>query len=260
MSKVQIPLSIVIIAKNEEKYIPLLLKSIRQQSALVNEIIVADAESSDKTKEIALQFGCHVVPGGPPAVGRNSGGVAASSEYMLFLDADMILPTNHTLLTMYSRFLASGADIASVRFVSHQRSKKRSFEEKFGDIVYSGWNVLRQVQKVTGKIVSQGGGCILVKREVFTQIKGFDTTLAVAEDTDFFKRAVGRGYRYTHFPDIALYTSARRFSQPKNLPRYFVSTLAVGALIVLGLYTRKKLVERFSKGYGKLGGDGKNDN
>src|ERR1700744_5008156 len=59
-------------------------------------VLVADAESTDGTREIALGF-CdrlkvEVVKGGLPSVGRNAGAKLATTKYVLFLDADVELP------------------------------------------------------------------------------------------------------------------------------------------------------------------------
>ena len=85
-------LSIVIPAKNEEKYLPKLLASVKKQSFKDYEIIVADNNSKDKTKEIAKSYGCKIVKGGLPGKGRNAGAKIAKGEIILFLDADVILP------------------------------------------------------------------------------------------------------------------------------------------------------------------------
>ena len=66
-------LSIIIPTYNEEEYLPVLLESIKEQSFDDYEVIVADANSTDKTREIAKEYGCIVVDGGLPAVGRNNG-------------------------------------------------------------------------------------------------------------------------------------------------------------------------------------------
>ncbi len=85
-------LSIIIPALNEEKYLPLLLKSIRRQQFFDYEIILADAGSEDKTIEIAKRYNCRIVPGGLPAKGRNEGAKKAKGDPLFFLDADTILP------------------------------------------------------------------------------------------------------------------------------------------------------------------------
>lgn len=76
--------SIVIPTYNEEEYLPKLLESIKMQSYDDYEIIVADANSNDRTREIAEEYGCIVVDGGLPAVGRNNGAKVAKGEIILF--------------------------------------------------------------------------------------------------------------------------------------------------------------------------------
>ena len=65
---------------DEEEYLPVLLDSIKEQSFKDYEIIVADANSTDRTREIAEEYGCTVVDGGMPAVGRNRGPEVAKGE------------------------------------------------------------------------------------------------------------------------------------------------------------------------------------
>ena len=50
-------LSIIIPAYNEERYLPKLLNCIKKQTYRDYEVIVADANSKDKTRQIAKKFG-----------------------------------------------------------------------------------------------------------------------------------------------------------------------------------------------------------
>ncbi|MBU0615524.1 MAG: glycosyltransferase, partial [Nanoarchaeota archaeon] len=84
-------LSIIIPTLNEEKHLPRLLDSITRQRFKDYEIIVADNNSKDKTRDIAKKFGAKVVPGGLPAKARNLGAKAAKGNILLFLDSDVIL-------------------------------------------------------------------------------------------------------------------------------------------------------------------------
>jgi len=55
--------SVIIPSLNEEKYLGRLLDSIQQQHLKPAEIIIADAHSKDRTREIARKYGCKIVDG-----------------------------------------------------------------------------------------------------------------------------------------------------------------------------------------------------
>ncbi len=75
-------ISIIIPTLNEEKYLPKLLRSIKEQDFKEElEIIVADANSEDKTREIAKKFSCKIVEGGLPAKARNEGAKIAKGRF-----------------------------------------------------------------------------------------------------------------------------------------------------------------------------------
>ena len=89
------PVSIVIPARNEEKNLPGLLRSLAAQSLRPVEIIVVDDDSSDRTAEVSRDWDASVIRSGrpPPGWTRKTwacwrGARAATAELLLFLDAD----------------------------------------------------------------------------------------------------------------------------------------------------------------------------
>jgi len=86
--------SIVIPAYNEEKCLGQCLKSIVEQIDQPDEVIVVDNNSTDKTAEIAKQFGAKVVKEEKQGMifARNRGFNEAKYEIMARCDADTILP------------------------------------------------------------------------------------------------------------------------------------------------------------------------
>ena len=97
-------LSIVIPAKNEAAHLPTLLTSLSNQDyphLARTKVFVADAASTDSTREIARSFrgalDVEVIDGGIPSVGRNRGAIRSDSEFVLFLDADVELRNPATL-------------------------------------------------------------------------------------------------------------------------------------------------------------------
>src|SRR5271156_6152169 len=94
-------LTIVIPAKNEAKLIPRLLTSLMNQDyskMSSTRVLVADANSTDGTREVVLSFrdrlNVSVIRGGMPSVGRNLGAAQADSDFVLFLDADIELASS----------------------------------------------------------------------------------------------------------------------------------------------------------------------
>ena len=67
MSKV--PVSVCIIAKNEEKFIEDCLKHLLPYGM---EIIVADTGSTDRTKELAAKYGCRIIDNPKTAPARQA--------------------------------------------------------------------------------------------------------------------------------------------------------------------------------------------
>ena len=206
-------LSIIIPTLNEEKYLPLLLEEIKkqkfaegeedkssssptrvatkggeeeiffefapQQRGSVYEIIIADAGSVDKTLDIAKSYGCKIVPGGLPAKGRNEGAKVAKGELLLFLDADLTLPPDF-LEKSLKEFGNRKLDVAS--YCLEPQTNKKIIKTGFA-LLYNRPITLSQ------RILAYGAMGILVKKEIFKKIKGFDENIKLAEDHYFVRQA-----------------------------------------------------------------------
>lgn len=165
-------ISIVIPALNEEKYLPLLLESIKKQNFKDYEIIVADAGSRDKTIEIAKKYGCIIAPGGLPAKGRNEGAKIAKGETIFFVDADAIMPDDF-LSKAINEYKKRKLDIASFCLIPIPISKVSSF---FLDTFYNQPIVLFE------KTLPHAAMGILIKKELFKKLGGFGEDIKLAED------------------------------------------------------------------------------
>ncbi len=84
-------LSLCMIVKNEEKHLVRCLKSVRD---VVNEIIIVDTGSTDKTKDIARVFGAKLYEfpwTGDFSAARNESLIHAAGDWVLILDADEVI-------------------------------------------------------------------------------------------------------------------------------------------------------------------------
>lgn len=172
-------LSIIIPTYNEEEYLPILLDSIKKQNFNDYEIIIADAHSTDKTREIAESYGCIVVDGGLPAVGRNNGAKVAKGDYLLFLDSDLELTDDYLRNVLYE-FKMERAGIA----ITQMTPLSNKIEDKlFHD--FANYFMIS-----VEKIKPHGAGCygIIAKKELHEKCNGFDENLTFGEDTDYIER------------------------------------------------------------------------
>ncbi len=196
-------LSIVIPTYNEEEYLPRLLASIRSQRFAGYEIIVADARSTDRTREIARRFGARVVEGGMPGPGRNLGAAAAQGDLLLFLDADVVLPDVEWLRNKVGQFGRRGLDAATclIKPLSARMIDRLSH------------NVFNAHMMATQFTMAHAPGfCIFATKALHERIGGFDEGIKLAEDHDYVERASQVG-KFRVMTGSRIRVSVRRFDR-----------------------------------------------
>lgn len=101
-------ITVVIPSLNEIAYLPGLLDALDVQTLIPDDVIVADAGSTDSRAELAQARGARAVRGGMVAVGRNAGARAAGGDLLLFLGADVLPPLYGRSIYTHSAFLGRG--------------------------------------------------------------------------------------------------------------------------------------------------------
>ena len=193
--------SIVIPAKNEERYLPLLLEGLAKQTVLPQQIILADADSTDKTRDIARQHGCTIVEGGLPGVGRNAGAKIATGDVLLFLDADVQIVDPKFIESALNEFTAKHFDIAApdVSLLSGRLA------DKFGHWFYNHYVRLWGAWRPHAP-----GFCIFMRRSLFEAVGGFDPSILLAEDHELAQRA-GKQGKFGFLDSVNVGVTDRRF-------------------------------------------------
>lgn len=175
----QLSLSIIIPTLNESAFLPSLLDALSKQSRRADEIIVADAGSSDGTAELAKRHGARVIQGGTPAVGRNAGAHASKGDYLLFLDADVVPPPDF-IARLLTEFEQKDYEVASCLIVALD-------ENPLDWLICEGTNLYLWITQPVSPHAP--GFCILSKRAKYEALGGFDETLILSEDIDYARRA-----------------------------------------------------------------------
>ncbi|WP_116592036.1 MJ1255/VC2487 family glycosyltransferase [Methanobrevibacter thaueri] len=196
-------ISIIIPTYNEEDYLPNLLDSIKRQNFDGYEVIVADANSTDRTREIAESYGCIVVDGGLPAVGRNNGARVAKGEYLLFLDSDLELTDDYLRNVLYE-FRMEHLGIAI--------TKMKPMSDKIEDKIFHDFANYFMIG--VEKIKPHGAGCygIITKKSLHDECGGFDESLTFGEDTDYIERLAEKE-RFRVLRNARIGVSTRRLEE-----------------------------------------------
>lgn len=248
--------SVIIPTFNEEKYLGHLLESIKKQKLQPDEIIVADNHSQDRTRDIAKYYGCVIVDGGNPAQGRNRGAEKATQEILVFLDADTELDKPAIFNEVIGTFIRKNADVATCY------AKNIETESTLPSTSHIVFNTTKRINKLTTKVINHVigklGFSIIVKRDFFMKIGGFNEEKIVMEDSEFFHRALKYGAKYYVIPSY-ISVSDRRFH--KRDPVSTVKVAVFSTLLVTGMLFGWKQLQKFTDKYqdakGPLGGKGR---
>lgn len=202
--------SIVIPTLNEEKYLPLLLKDLTQQTYTNFEVIHVDGNSDDATVKAAslymkkLPLRTKVVTKRNVSYQRNTGGKMAKGEWVIFMDADNRLPSYFLQGIRYRIDQHSAMDIFTCCVLVDSR-------EIVHAAIQRAWNSALELYFLIGKVMALGA-MIGVKRTIL-KTHVFDETQKVYEDSQFAQSVVDGGYTFMLFKDPAFGVSLRRIEK-----------------------------------------------
>jgi glycosyltransferase involved in cell wall biosynthesis len=198
-------ISIVIPARNEERFIKRTIESLKGTVAYPLEIIVVVNGSKDKTFEISKQYATKTL-NFPEALGpsasRNKGARVATGEILVFLDADTEISDNaiDEILKNFS--------LKTIGVCSAEVSKKIKDKKLRAKIFFAFKNFIHRAKFYKGSIA-----LIFCSKEVFLKANGFDEDMWVGELNDFIRRALEAGAEYKFLDNCHVVTSLRRYEK-----------------------------------------------
>lgn len=201
--------SIVIPTLNEETYLPRLLEDLAKQTFHSFEVIIVDAESEDETQKKAKNFKKKfqkfrflTTTKRNVSYQKNTGGLAAEGQYIIFMDADNQIPQNF-LQKLEEKIKDPKPDI----FTCWSKADSKHTSEIS---IAALFNFILEASKLIQK--PQGfGACIGCQREKFRSCGGFNPKISFAEDVDFIARCYKKKFRYHIFREPQYIVSLRRF-------------------------------------------------
>ena len=199
-------ISVVIPAYNEESAIERCLESLKKQTYKDYDIIVVNAESTDKTAEVSARYTDNVITAktGSPGPARNLGVKSSQSEVIAFTDADTIVAESW-LSEIAKKFEDSKVvGVGGVLRPLDARLLDRIMFKINSDLWY-------RLTAVFGFYQLGTPNCAY-RRSAFLAAGGFDEKLSMLEDTELSLRIKKYG-RIIIDKNMVVYNSARRFKQ-----------------------------------------------
>ena len=192
-------LGIVIPTKNESDNIENLLDSLLPQVPYNATVIISDNSNDDTVDKINSYEDdrIKIIKGGNPAKSRNKGAKHLNSEYILFLDADMVLPKN-----LIRKSIKALRDKNPDLLTCKVRTKKKMKVNLF----YRLNNLLVKLSKWDKPFAISS--YFLIKRETFQDLGGFDETLSNCEDYWLSKKIDRKKFRVLN---SKIYTGSGKF-------------------------------------------------
>ncbi|MGE5620444.1 MAG: glycosyltransferase family 2 protein [Sphingomonadaceae bacterium] len=196
--------SVVIRAKNEATYIGETLAAVQGQRYRDYEVIVVDSGSTDRTPEIATEYGAELIPIDPKefTYGRalNLGIAHSSGELLVSLSAHATPETDQWLGNLVSGFRHKG--VAGV-YGRHIPRDNASFFELLG-MRLSGVTAKEPRYQTSSARFSNANGA--VRRDLWEMLP-FDETLPGAEDIYWAREMQRLGYAIVFEPKAAVFHS-----------------------------------------------------
>jgi rSAM/selenodomain-associated transferase 2 len=213
-------LSLIVPTLDEAATLPVLLTALRAQRDVDLECIVADGGSADASCTLAEAAGARVVRA---TRGRgqqlNAGAAAARGEWLLFLHADSEFTRDDQLAASLRQLEAlraagEGGPLAghyALHFTRTQAGHGRLF-------------AFLETKSASNRSYSiNGDQGLLIHRDDFAGLGGYDTALPIFEDQQIAQRIFAQG-RWVLLPG-RLRTSARRFETEGHRNRYLLMAL-----------------------------------
>ena len=195
-----VSISIIIPALNEEKMIGRCLESLTRLSFARDrfEVLIVDNGSRDRTLAIAESFKDRLdltvlqQAGVRISALRNLGARAAAGDILAFLDADCLAPADW-LDRIFALAPSDGAGILGAHYLLPEGSSW----------VGRTWHRYQEAPK-SGEVSHVPAGDLIMRREDFLKLGGFDETIQTNEDYELCERARKAGMHVRAFPQIGV--------------------------------------------------------
>lgn len=209
-------LTVVIPCKNEGVRIKEILLDLNSQYYIKGLNVIVSDSSDDTITHLHIDSQskdiCDVkrIEGGLPSVARNNGGKLVKTPYVLFLDADMRLPSKTFISSVLNEIMDKDAELLTCKF--------KTTDGEF-NYVYRVFDYIQKLHRITGPFAL--GGMMLFKTDVYNSLGGFNEEDVIAEDYNLSRKISSNKFILSN--KIVL-TDSRRF---KNKGLWYMLKLMI---------------------------------
>lgn len=171
-----------------------------QRRGEVDEVIVADDGSTDRSASIAAEMGANVVTTGNrsgPGAARNKAAQVAKGEIVWFVDADVVV---HLGAVAHIRRNLASADVVAVFGSYDDTPPARNFASQYKNLIHHFYH-----HKGNRDASTFWAGCGAVRKDAFLEVGGFDVDrypYPSIEDIELGYRFRARGQRILLDPEL----------------------------------------------------------
>ncbi|MCS6928742.1 MAG: glycosyltransferase [Saprospiraceae bacterium] len=212
-----IRISVVIPAKNEERYIGSTLAQYEPYLERFGlEVIVSDGGSTDATVAVVREIQTHWPPGrlklAQPrgkqniAIGRNAGAALAEGEFLFHTDADVQIPDLPNFFETLLQTFEKHPDIVAATVPIHVYPQEARWIDRLYHTIMN-WAIYASFY--IGVYLAKGESQF-VRRSIFERIGGYNERIVAGEDCNLFYRLHWQG-RIAFLRRLRVYHSPRRF-------------------------------------------------
>lgn len=204
-------ISIIIPTLNEEKIIDQTLLALKKLIDFNYEIIVSDGRSTDKTVEIAKKYTNKIIvhDGATQqniSKNRNAGAKVAQGEYLVFIDADVVIPDiNNFFIKALSLFEERKNLIGLSVFLKVFPEMATFFDKLFFHII----NINHCIRNNVLHRGAASGKFQMIRADIFKKTNGYNKKFPAGEDQELFLRLSRLGRTYIE-PSLYVFHTSRR--------------------------------------------------
>ncbi len=201
--------TIIVPTLNEEKYLPLLLSDLANQTYQEFEVIVVDAQSQDCTIDQAEEFNSKldlktiVVTKKNVAYQRNRGTNFAKGKWVVFMDADNRLPDYFLRGIRYQLDRNPTTEIFTCLLDTNHYPYKHKPTA----------HALNLGVRIASQFSGSGFGALIGIKTKLTENLKFNEEILLSEDGEFIRQAVDQGLNFQYWTHPKFFSSFRRYDK-----------------------------------------------